>query len=480
MRSWPIRIAWLLLAAVALAAVGCRGGTKAGGQREEETVTLSIASHDFADRDLAEYIAAVGRLSHGSILLELEEGWRLEDVESDRGTIADVAAGKVDLAKVAVGPLDTLGVKDFQAVMAPFLVDGLALEERLLTSDLPARMLPGLDRLGVRGVAMLPGEPRRPFGLTRRLTAASDYRDAVVGTAPSLVSAQTLRALGATARAYLPKNLPPWEFDGADLDLLTLERDHYDGPGSSLTANVALWPRAFVVVANPNVLANVTGNQRDALLEAAREAVGPAVARLRAEDRQEAAILCGRGRVALVRATPTDTATLRAAVRSVYADLERDPQTRSFIRAIEAVKRRSPAPEPSQCPRQSPRGERGRSEPQARENVATPLDGTWEMTASRSQVIDVTQSPIASDADVGRYRLVLRRGRATGFHLDEPRWRSAGVFSVQGDVVRFRWAGEVAVYRWNAYRDTLTLHFLPGQETGAPNPTFAPWRRVER
>jgi hypothetical protein len=28
------------------------------------------------------------------------------------------------------------------------------------------------------------------------------------------------------------------------------------------------------------------------------------------------------------------------------------------------------------------------------------------------------------------------------------------------------------------YRDTLTLRYLPGRETGAPNPTYAPWHRV--
>lgn len=475
-----MRIAWFLVVAVAFAGVGCRGGTKAGGQHEDETVVLSIASHDFADRDLAEYIAAAGRLSHGSIRFELKEGWRLEDVDSDRGTVDDVEAGKVDLAKVAVGSLDTLGVKDFQAVMAPFLVDGLALEERLLTSDLPTRMLAGVDRLGVRGVAMLPGEPLRPFGLTRRLLDASDYRGAVIGTAPSLVSAQTLRALGASPRAYLPRNLPPWEFDGADLDLQTLELDQYDGPGSSLTANVAFWPRAFIVVANRNVLASVAPNQRHALLEAGREAVGPAVARLRAEDRQEAAILCRRGRLALVRATPRGIATLRAAVRTVYVNLEHESQTRSFVHAIEAIKRRSPAPEASRCPRQHARGEEAGPELPTREEATTPLDGIWEMTASRAQVIDVTHSPINPEADIGRYRLILRRGRATGFHLDEPRSRDTGVFGVQDDVVRFTWENEVAVYRWNVYRDTLTLHYLPGREIGAPNPTFAAWHRVDR
>jgi TRAP-type transport system periplasmic protein len=474
-----MRLAWLLLAALALVAAGCRSGTKSGGQREEETVILSIATHDAADRDLAEYIAAVSRLSGGSIRFDLKEGWRSEEVASDRGTVADVRAGKVDLAKVGVGSLDTLGVDDFQAVMAPFLVDGLGVEEKLLTSDLPAQMLVGVDRLGVQGVAMLPGEPRRPFGLTRRLLAASDYRNAVIGSAPSTVSARTFRTLGATARGYLPRNLPPWDYDGAELDLLTLERNHYDAPGSSLTANVAFWPRAFVVVANRSVFAKLTTGQRRALRDAGRAAVAPAVARLRTEDRQEAAILCRRGALDVIAATPSQVATLRAAVRPVYVELERDPETTAFIRAIKAMKRRPSPPEPSHCPRQLARP-KARAKSPARETAATPLDGRWEMAVSLAQVIGFTHSPEGSDADAGRYRLVLRRGHASGFHLDVPRWTNRGVFSVRGDVVRFTWSDEVAVYRWNVYRDTLTLRYLPGRETGAPNPTYAPWHRVGR
>jgi TRAP-type C4-dicarboxylate transport system substrate-binding protein len=474
-----MRLAWLLLAALALVAAGCRSGTKAGGQREEETVILSIATHDAADRDLAEYIAAVSRLSGGSIRFELKEGWRSEEVESDRGTVADVRAGKVDLAKVGVGSLDTLGVDDFQAVMAPFLVDGLGVEEKLLTSDLPAQMLVGVDRLRVRGVAMLPGEPRRPFGLTRRLLAASDYRNAVIGSAPSTVSVRTFLALDATTRGYLPRNLPPWDYDGAELDLLTLDLNRYDAPGSSLTANVAFWPRAFVVVANRNVFANLTASQRRALRDGGSEAVVPAVTRLRAEDREEAAILCRRGALDVIAATPTQVATLRAAVRPVYVGLERDPQTRSFIRAIEAMKRRPFAADASHCPQKGAgRKTRPAANPPARETVATPLDGTWEMAVSVAQVIGITHSPDGAEADAGRYRLVLRRGHASSFHLGDENGSSSGAFSVRGNVVLFRYANETLVYRWNVYRDTLTLRYLPGRETGPPNPTFAPWHRV--
>ena len=99
------------------------------------------------------------------------------------------------------------------------------------------------------------------------------------------------------------------------------------------------------------------------------------------------------------------------------------------------------------------------------------------MAASLAQVIGFTHSPESADADAGRYRLVLHRGQASGFH-DVPRWTNRGVFSVRGDVVRFTWGDGVAVYRWNVYRDTLTLRYPEGRETGPPNPTFAPWYRV--
>ena len=42
-------------------------------------------------------------------------------------------------------------------------------------------------------------------------------------------------------------------------------------------------------------------------------------------------------------------------------------------------------------------------------------------------------------------------------------WRDTGAFSVRGDTVFFRSADGVGVYRWNVFRDTLTLR-NPGQE----------------
>jgi hypothetical protein len=164
--------------------------------------------------------------------------------------------------------------------------------------------------------------------------------------------------------------------------------------------------------------------------------------------------------MAYVSANPIQLTALRRAVRPVYAWLERNPQTRSFIGDIEAMKRRSSPEQASRC-----------SAPLAPQKTATVLDGTWEMTASRA---------VAGEIDAGRYRMVLRRGQVSLTHVSPPMWRGAqSVFGVRGDRIVFRSPdGETGAYRWNVFRDTLTLSFVPGREEGAPNPTFAPWHRV--
>ena len=146
-----MRLIWLALPALALAAAGCGGFTKAGGT-SRHTVVLTIANHETGDRDLKEYISAVSRLSDGSITFELEGGWRAQDIDYDRGTVADVRAGKVDLAKVAVRSFDELGTDELQAATAPLLVDRLALEQKVLASRLPRQDASRHPPSGHRGI----------------------------------------------------------------------------------------------------------------------------------------------------------------------------------------------------------------------------------------------------------------------------------------------------------------------------------------
>jgi len=454
-----VRLVCLALPALALAAAGCAGGTKAGGADRHPTIVLTIANHPNDDSDLKEYIAAVSRLSEGSIKLELREGWRAQNVDYARGTVNDVRADKVDLAKLDVRSLDELGVDGFQALSAPFLVDGFSLEDQLLAGGLPGAMLPSVSRLHVKGLALLPGELQRPFGLARRLLKPSDYRDAVIGITPSILASRTFRALGASPREYRPGELVPYVFAGAELGLATLAGNSYDTEGSSLTANVSFWPDMFLVVANRQVLAKLTPGERKILQKAGSEALAPAIARLRNDDRVETDILCQGGRMSFVTATQPELASLRAAVHPVYAQLKRNARTRSFIGEIEAMKRRSSPEQAIPC-----------AAPPPPQKATTLLDGIWEMTASSAVAVD--------DADIGHYRMILRRGRQELFHLSPPTWSGSAVFSVRGDRAFFRSPDGYGVYRWNLFRDTLTFQYVRGKEEGAPNLTFAPWHRV--
>ena len=59
-----------------------------------------------------------------------------------------------------------MGVTSFQALLAPFLVDSLELERRVLESPLATRMLEGVEQAGVVGIALLAG-PLRARSVSR-------------------------------------------------------------------------------------------------------------------------------------------------------------------------------------------------------------------------------------------------------------------------------------------------------------------------
>jgi TRAP-type C4-dicarboxylate transport system substrate-binding protein len=476
--------AGFLVALAATLTAGCFGGSsgKAGGGGEKHTIVLTLANPDGQLRDLAEYVQTVDRLSKGSLRIRVESKWRSREIDYDRGTIADVRGGKVDLAKIGVRSFDTLGVRNFQPLMAPFLVDTLGLEAKILRSPLAAQMLSGADGLGVEGLTLLPGELRRPFGISRRLVSPSDYRGATIGIRPSLVSSTTFRTLGATPRSYVPGHLPR-TFDGAELEFVTIEGNRYGRPGTSLTVNVGLWPRAFAVVANKDVLARLDPTKRQILRRAGMTALEPALARLRSDDKDEASTLCRGGRMAFVKADGQQLVALRTAVQPVYDSLERSAQTRRVIRAIERMKNRV-APEPTPgCAATSASSVRGR----------TPVDGVYEVTTTAGDL----RAANAPTRDVipenyGKWIYVFDRGRFAITQEDKEActW-GYGKFSVKGQQMAWSFLdgggfgpnnaynrpGEFFRFGWSRYRDTLTLTPVKGA-ISPENFRAKPWHLV--
>ena len=293
MLGWRAPAPLLAAAVLVAAAAGCGGsGDKAGNAAKARAVVLTLESEDDPQLTPApEFAEAVERLSEGSMRIQIVPAGRSKQVDYERGVVEDIRKGKADLGIVGVRVWDTLGVPNLEPLVAPFLIDSLELERRVLDRPEVDRMLDGVERVGVTGVALLPGPLRRPFGITRALRGPEDYRDATVGIRPGGVARDALRALGATAEAKPPGILAG--LDGLEIDPATIAYNDYDR--HALTANVVLWPKPFSIVMNRAAFSALPSERRELLRRAGREAQAAALRRVARHEAAAVVELCSRG-----------------------------------------------------------------------------------------------------------------------------------------------------------------------------------------
>jgi TRAP-type C4-dicarboxylate transport system substrate-binding protein len=454
-----------LLAAAALVAVAaaCDGtsGDKAGGKAEGTPIVLTLATHDRLYA-YGTFAAAVERLSGGSMQLQIRNNWRDRDADYERGIIRDVRDGKVRLAIVGVRVWDTVGVDSFRALIAPFLVDSLALERRVLETPLAMHALDRIDEAGVVGIAILPGTLRRPLGFTRALVGPKDYEAATFGVRLGGVAEATLRALGATAEGYVAGFAA--QLDGVELDLTTIADNGYDLQAESLTANVVLWPRIQTVIMNRQAFDALTAEQHEILRRAGREALESELARIERDEAQALAVVCEHRKLALETASSSELRALREAVQPVFDELERDEETRDLIAAIRELRDNhvSSSPASPRCP------QKGGSAAK----TAAALEGLWETTWTRDRLIAAGIAPKDAEALRGQHTAEFADGHFR-FQGDAGSDTSAtGTYTLDGDIVRLVFAtgirlqlGRPYELRWNVYRDSLTFSAAPGRET---------------
>jgi TRAP-type C4-dicarboxylate transport system substrate-binding protein len=481
-RTWIVAV----LVASSAAAGGCSLGgesDKAGGERRPETVVLTLANHEESSLDLDEFAHEVERLSNGSVRIEFRNRWRESDVDYEPRTIEDVRDGKVDLAKISARAFDVVGVKNLQPYVAPLAVDSYELQREVLHSPLPERMLRGVERLELVGIALMPGELRKPVGVSRPLVEARDYRGARIATRLSELGLRTFRALGATGKAIVPGS-DASSFDGFETDITGLQ-DDYDGSPRTLAANVNLWPRALVVVMNRGAYKRLSDEQREALRAAGRAAIDPALRHIREREREALGILCRRAEPILRSATRSQLDALRGATSSLSRNLERDPETRDVAREIAAMRAGVEAEPQPACPRED-RPSTAQAE--------TPVDGLWRMNTTTDELARVAAPGDVVPENWGESTFALVAGRFafTTENRDACVW-AYGRYAVRGSLIDWtvddgggispndflNTPGEKYGFRWSRYRDRLTL--APVKGAISPEPMHVkPWRLVDR
>jgi TRAP-type transport system periplasmic protein len=473
----------VLLVVVAVLA-GCAGPglDKAGGTRARPPVVLTMASFLGDSVELNGFAGEVRRLSGGTMQIDIRSGWRFGQVKYEAGLIGDVRAGKADLGVVGSRVWDSVGVNSFQALGVPLLIDSYALQDRVLRSPMIGQMLQGLRPLGLAGIGVLPGPLRKPLGITRPLLKPADYAGLRIGIPQSRVEGATMRALGATPVGFRSGGVAVTGLDGLEQQISSIAGTQ-DEAGKYLTANVNLWPRPIVLFAGGKAWAALTPAQRRILRQAVTDDLAAETNVVRGNERTDTATLCRRGLPHFLTASPADLAALRRAVQPVYGQLQRDPQTRGYIRQIEAMRKGIP-PEPApRCGHTAPL------------SVTTgPLDGVWQVTDTAAEL---QTTPGTAQGDVvpenyGAWTLVLDRGHFAVTQEDQQACTWAfGTFTVKGD--RFEWLvtdgggiaptgatdkpGEFWIFRWSLYRGVLSLSPVAGAVSPSPL-RVKPWRRI--
>ena len=242
-----------------------------------------------------------------------------------------------------------------------------------------------------------------------------------------------------------------------ELDLVGINWSEYDLQAKAVTANVTFWPRPVTVVINRKVFESLTPRQQDALRQAGSSVISRQLhfrQLLSGDDRQ---ILCRRG-LRFLYASSQDLAALHRAVQPVYDQLERNADTRSSLRRIQAMKQETPAATPD-----SPRCSPPSSAAGPAKQQATVLDGVYRTSFPRKELAD---SPLLYDAaelndeNWGEFTLTLEHGHVTLVQKNDVTSSSySGTFTVSGDAVVVQMTNDrnPFVFRWSLYRDVLTF-----------------------
>jgi TRAP-type C4-dicarboxylate transport system substrate-binding protein len=322
--------------ALVLAIAGCTGvSDKAGGTPEQPPQVLRLVNPR-SSIELAPLVQALATVSANRVVIDAKSKFESDSLQGEADAVRAVQSGEADLALIPSRAFDTFGVTSFDALTAPLELDNMALQQAVLSSDVAAEMLTGVEPLGLVGVGILPGPMRVPAGITRPLVAPADFDGARIGVSPSELTQRSVRALGAVPVETTFEGADISALDGIEHQVASIAANQYDSAVRWITANVFLWPRPLVLVANQRRFAALSEDQRRMLRDAARNAVIPTAAVQ--SDTAEAAAMCRRHRVQIVLATPKELKELRAAFTPVYNRLRKDATTADLLGRIDRLR----------------------------------------------------------------------------------------------------------------------------------------------
>ena len=394
--SRPFRAA-TSLAVVALLLSACSASDqKAGATPSAEPTTLTLAVYD-GDPQI-QLLDSLRTSGPASLSVDVKAAWRLGEPTFEVDTVKDVAAGKVDLALVPAYAFASVGVTAFDGLLAPLGIGTYASEQSVLQSPEAMDALGRTGSSGVVAVGYVPGDFRRPVGMDHPLLTAADFDGARIATRPGVVTESAFRQLGATIVHQKPCYLVGTS--GGDLGTVSTQNCGQVPPGGAVTANLALWPRVQVLIANPAALGRLDADQQSRLRAAVVAAIPTRIAVLRAAELAAARELCSSG-IPVMNATAADVAALHAALAPVRTRVAGEPDAAPLLAAVTRIAGESPQPDDvPTCPDARPHVAQGLTA------APSALEGRYTFRLVESELVSsMSLSDAASNAGVMTYTL---------------------------------------------------------------------------
>lgn len=464
----------------ALTVAGCASGTKSGGKATHQ-ITIVMQTPDAGDEPSAAYfIAQVKARSGGRIQIVEGNDYPSSDPNNEARLGRALQSGRVEMGYLPSRAWERVSsVTAFRALQAPFLVTNYPLLRQITTGPIGRSMLASLGRIGMVGLGLVPDELRRALG-RRPLASPADFRGARIRVVTSPTGVLALRSLGAVPLTSFTSSqvgpaLQRQRLDGAESSTNSILSNSYVSEAPYVTANLALFAKTQTIAIRKSVFDRLHRADQAVLRAAATATVTHA--RPSAQERNEVQTLCRQG-LRVVKASPSDLASLKRAAASAYPLLERNATTHQEIAAIEQLKRQAGGT--AALPACRAQGSSG----SGTKNAGLP--GTYVMTASQSEVANASGNQ--PNENWGSFRLVFRGER---FRMSDRRpaadriqghssgW-SAGTYVIQGDRITLTTlhgagdapfggpANQPVICRWSIYRNALTFqHLSPAAQATA-------------
>ncbi len=463
---------------VALALAGCSSqtGPKAGGPGDPAILKMATVNGEAGYNPQIDDLAMrVKEVSAGNVRIDMV--YRVGEFapDAEQQIVSGVAAATYDLGVVGTRVFDTLGVKSFQALSAPMLIDSYELEQAVIDGDIPAQMLRSLDKLHVTGLGVLADGLRKPIAVEKPLLGLKDWSGITFAAYRSNVASQAITALGARPSEVfgpsLDEGLDSGEVHGFEKNLLVYRKTNLWKRAPYVTANVNLWPQTLAVIGNSDRLTGLTAEQRGWLTQAIKDTATRSTGLVNG-DAGYLSELCAEGSQ-FVNASDAEIAALRQAFAPVLEDLEQDAQTKEFIAEIERLKQQTGPGKalliPDDCGRVAARPSQQPSPQPTKTTTSTELDGLWEVTYTKDELVAAHPDPSEVDpSNYGHFTLKFYRGDFTYIGGSSDTWTATGTYVVDGDTISFYVDTDRSLwrYRWSVYRGTLTFEKLGGEEPG--------------